>query len=243
MNRLRSALTVLASVFAVPALAGEASTLNILGFSADGGIFAFEEYGIQDGSGFPYANRFYIDTARDSFLPGTPIRITLEVDGEPGALAEARAEAQTQGQAVIADEELAANPGIMAGYSPFTELSADPHRMAVNPRPVTPPVDGVLEFQLTEFQTTASDICSGLSETMAGFRLVRVKPAPGGQTDLLHEDTTIPASRRCPLGYRIGAVQTFFPEAGSPVYVVMIQVRSLGFEGPDHRWIAIPAPL
>ncbi len=243
MNRLRSTLAGLAALTVTPALAGEASTLNILGFSADGGVFAFEEYGIQDGSGFPYANRFYIDTESDTFLPGTPIRVTLEADGDPGALSEAREDARAQGQAVITDEALAANAGLTVGYSPFTELSADPHRMAVNPRPVTPPIDGVLELQLTEFQTTAGDICSGLSETMAGFRLVRVDPAPGARTDLLHEDTTIPASRRCPLGYRIGAVQTFFPEAGSPVYVVMIQVRSLGFEGPDHRWIAIPAPL
>lgn len=243
MKRFRSAFTGLAALLATPSLAGEASTLNILGFSADGGVFAFEEYGIQDGSGFPYANRFYIDTASDSFLPGTPIRITIESDGDPAALMEARDNAQTQGEALVSDAELGANPGMTAGYSPFTELSADPHRMVVNPRPVTPPIDGVLELQLTEFQTTAGDICSGLSETMAGFRLVRVDPAPGGRTDLLHEDTTIPASRRCPLGYRIGAVQTFFPEAGSPVYVVMIQVRSLGFEGPDHRWIAIPAPF
>lgn len=243
MSRLRSALAGLAALLATPALAGEASTLNILGFSADGGVFAFEEYGIQDGSGFPYANRFYIDTASDSFLAGTPIRVTIESDGEPGALADAREDARAQGAAVISDEELGAHFGMTAGYSPFTELSADPHRMVVNPRPVTPAIDGVLEFQLTEFQTAAGDICSGLSETMAGFRLVRVDPAPGGRTDLLHEDTTIPASRRCPLGYRIGAVQTFFPEAGSPVYVVMIQVRSLGFEGPDHRWIAIPAPF
>jgi len=57
-----------------PALAGDTAEINVLGFSADGSIFAFEEYGVQDGSGFPYANRFYIDTASDKFLPGTPVR-------------------------------------------------------------------------------------------------------------------------------------------------------------------------
>jgi len=48
--------------------AGDAATLNILGFSSDGSVFAFEEYGVQDGSGFPYANRFYIDTETDTFM-------------------------------------------------------------------------------------------------------------------------------------------------------------------------------
>ena len=44
------------------ALAGDFANLNVLGFSSDGNIFAFEQYGVQDGSGFPYADRFYIDT-------------------------------------------------------------------------------------------------------------------------------------------------------------------------------------
>jgi predicted secreted protein len=241
MISLRSLVAGIAILAAAPASAGDASTLNILGFSDDGGVFAFEEYGVQDGSGFPYATRFYIDTANDSFLPGTPIRVRLETDG--ASVSDARYDARSQGEVLIGDEELEAHAGMTAGYSPFTELSADPHRMAVNPRPIVPSIDGVVEFQMTEFQTTPSGICSGLSETMAGFRLVRVDPEPGGETVLLHEDTTIPDSRRCPLGYRIGAVQTFYPDAAPPVFAVLVQVRSLGFEGPDHRWIAIPGRL
>ncbi|RUV10776.1 DUF2259 domain-containing protein, partial [Mesorhizobium sp. M5C.F.Ca.IN.020.32.2.1] len=41
------------------AQAGDVAELEILGFTSDGGAFAFEEYGVQDGSGFPYANRYY----------------------------------------------------------------------------------------------------------------------------------------------------------------------------------------
>ena len=50
--------------------AGDVAELEILGFTGDGGVFAFEEYGVQDGSGFPYANRYYIDTADDTFSQG-----------------------------------------------------------------------------------------------------------------------------------------------------------------------------
>jgi len=58
--------------------AGDVARLEILGFSHNGAVFAFEEYGVQDGSGFPYANRYYIDTASDSFVKGTPIRVRLD---------------------------------------------------------------------------------------------------------------------------------------------------------------------
>ena len=47
------------------AQAGDFAKREIHGFSVDGGLFAFEEYGVQDGSGFPYSNIYVIDTATD----------------------------------------------------------------------------------------------------------------------------------------------------------------------------------
>ena len=82
------------------ASAGDFAELNILGFSADGAVFAFEQYGVQDGSGFPYAERFYIDTGDDSFVSGTPIRV--RIDDENASVDDARAQARTAGQAIIA---------------------------------------------------------------------------------------------------------------------------------------------
>ena len=73
-----AALATALLLLSVAARAGDMATVQILGFSDDGGIFAFEEYGVQDGSGFPYANRYYIDTANDTFLHGTPVRERLD---------------------------------------------------------------------------------------------------------------------------------------------------------------------
>lgn len=242
MSRIVAFLAAFAAfcLASAPSWAGDTAELNILGFSADGSIFAFEEYGIQDGSGFPYANRFYIDTESDSFLPGTPIRV--RIDDESASLDEARAAAREDGQSIISDEELAANRGITAGFNPVTELSADPHRMAVNPRVVVPPIDMPVEFRVEEIALQAPPDCEGFGDIM-GYRLTRVGVSPGETAELIHEDDTIPASRRCPLGYHIGAVQTFFPEGNEPVFAVLIAVRSVGFEGPDHRWIAVPGKL
>jgi predicted secreted protein len=240
MRNVRSALLATCLLFPGAGFAGDVSALHIIGFTPDGGVFAFEDYGVQDGSGFPYASRFYINTATDDFLPGTPIRV--RIDDESAELATARAQARSQGDAIVAEATLSANPGFTAGFNAITEYSADPYRMVVNPRPVFPPADKRVEFRLEEIPMVAPADCQGIDD-IAGFRLVRVDAEPGGQTTLIHEDGSVPASRNCPQGYRIGAVQTFHPESGDPVFAVMIAIRSMGFEGPNYRWIAVTGKL
>ncbi|TIN00024.1 MAG: DUF2259 domain-containing protein [Mesorhizobium sp.] len=222
----------------IAAHAGDVAELEILGFTKDGSVFAFEEYGVQDGSGFPYANRYYIDTGTDSFLKGTPIRVRLE--NENAKLDAARLQALQKGEAIVSQAELDANRGITAGFNPVTELSADPHRMAVNPRPIFSPVDP-LEFWLDELGMNNTEGCESQGE-INGFRLLRIEAQDGGTTKLLHEDKSIPRSRGCPNGYRIGAVQTFSTDSLS-AYAVLIAVRQYGFEGPDFRWIAVTGRL
>jgi len=233
----RIAVTAAACLAALPAMAGDMATLNVLGFSEDAATFAFEEYGVQDGSGFPYANRFYIDTASDSFLPGSPVRV--RIDDETASVEDARAQAKAEGEAIVADAELAANPGFTAGFNPPTELSADPHRIVVNPRPVQPPVDAALEFRLEEISFLATGTCAGVTDESIGFRLLSVNASAGGVTEVLHEDGSVPSSRSCPTGYRIGGVQTYIPFQGASAVAVLIAVRNFGFEGPDHRWMAV----
>ena len=193
----------LAAQFAasIVAQAGDVAELEILGFTEDGGVFAFEEYGVQDGSGFPYANRYYIDTSNDSFLKGTPIRVRL--DDENATLDAARLQVR-QGE-IVGEAELSANRGITAGFNPVTELSADPHRMVVNPRPIFSPVDQPLEFRLDEIGMNNTEGCESQGE-INGFRLLRIEAQDGGTTKLLHETSRSPragvvrtatASARC----------------------------------------------
>ncbi|MFZ2101469.1 MAG: DUF2259 domain-containing protein [Oricola sp.] len=227
-----------ATALAGPAAqAGDVATLNILGFSADATTFAFEEYGVQDGSGFPYANRFYIDTTTDNYMAGSPIRV--RIDDETASVNEARAQAKTAGEAIIADSELEAHKGFTAGYNAITEISADPFRMVVNPRPVVPMIGQELDIRLEEIAFPAREPCIGMSETSRGFRLTSVAPEPGGAITVLHADSSVPASRGCTSGYRIGGVQSLAPFDGPSAYAVLIAVETFGFEGPDYRWMAV----
>lgn len=230
-------LALIAMLAAIPAAtAGDAARLEILGFSADGGVFAFEEYGIQDGSGFPYANRYYIRTADDTFVPNTPVRVRL--DDETATVRAARDEARESGETIVAAAELDANFGFTAALNPVTELSTDRSRLVVNPRPVFPPIDEPLEFRLEEIPFGESPHCQGLGG-ISGFRLLRIDAAAGGVTELLHEDGAVPESRGCPTGYALGGVQTLSVGQALTAYAVLIAVRRVGFEGPDHRWIAV----
>jgi len=238
---LRSALFAAALLAPSFANAGDMANVEILGFSADGKLFAFEEYGVQDGSGFPYANRFYIETHTDGFLPGTPVRVRL--DDEQATVNTARAQVKSRSQAIISDEELTQNKGFQAGWNAVTELSADPLRMMVNPRPIVPPLDDPVEFRLEEVSLAPPDGCQEMGD-IVGFRLLRIATVPDVDTQIVHEDKSVPSGRGCPLGYRIAGVQTFHPEdGGEPVYAVLIAVRRVGFEGPDHRFLAVTGKL
>ena len=62
------------------ALAADAADRAIIGFSADGRYFAFEEFGIQDGSGFAYANIFVLDLEDDKWVEGSPVRVQKRED-------------------------------------------------------------------------------------------------------------------------------------------------------------------
>lgn len=67
----RCFITVLAGLLISQASAADLAELGSTGFSDDGAYFAFEQYGIQDGSGFPYSSITIVDVKSDSWVAGT----------------------------------------------------------------------------------------------------------------------------------------------------------------------------
>ncbi|RYE85638.1 MAG: DUF2259 domain-containing protein, partial [Hyphomicrobiales bacterium] len=63
---------------AAPALAGDRAQFHPIGYSEDGRYFAFEEFGIQDGSGFPYSTTTIVDLPADKWVSGTPYRMVRQ---------------------------------------------------------------------------------------------------------------------------------------------------------------------
>lgn len=230
-----TALAMLA--LAPPAIAGDFAKRAILGFSADGKLFAFEEYGVQDGSGFPYSNIYIIDTASDRWTAGSPFRVLVE--NENGDLAEARETARQQAGTTLA---AITEPGLIAATNQPHEIVADPHRMVARPRVFNPPTSERIEFRIETFAIPGEEFCRDFGETL-GFRLTQIYKTPGRTTRLLHEDRELPRSRFCPLDYRLADVVTHHPPSGAPVVAILILMELVGFEGPDGRFLAVTAPL
>ena len=65
-----------------PGLAADGAQSRAIGFSPDGKYFAFEQYGVQDGSGFEYADIFVIELASDTWVKGTPVKVMDREEGD-----------------------------------------------------------------------------------------------------------------------------------------------------------------
>ncbi len=217
----------------VIALAGDFAKREILGFSQDGGLFAFEEFGVQDGSGFPYSNIYVIDTLTDQWTAGSPFRAHLKDDTKD--IFDAREEAKILAGTVMKSFE---NHGNVIATNRPSEIVADPKRMVASPRITVPPIDLALEFRIERkyFPTPAE--CEGFGD-VGGFRLLQIDAAPGGTTKILHDDQSIPPSRHCPLDYDLADIITYYPEKGHLAVAILILMRKVGFEGPDGRYLAV----
>lgn len=227
-----AAVVLLASA----AHAGDAATREIIGFSPDGAYFAFEQYGVQDGSGFPYSDVFVLETASDTWVRGTPARELIRSD--QAGLEAAREEARRRidpylwrlkigaehGRILVSDR--AANAQDAARFIPFT-MADDGSAEGL----------GTVRLRLTEITMERED-CAALGERNRGFALV-LENAAGEPLRILQEDTSIPASRGCPVHYGISDVLVLPRPGQGPVLVVLVSIYSFGFEGHDRRFIAI----
>jgi predicted secreted protein len=225
---------VLAALAVLPASAGDFAERRLIGFSANGDRFAFEEFGIQDGSGFPYSNIFVIDTTRDSWVPGTPVRVRLDDEEQGIAPARRAAAAQAAPHLEGIDE-----PGMLLASNPITESGRDPYKIAFKRHPALQ-LDGpdlTLTLETIPLPAPGND---DPDYKTYGFRLVL--KTEDGET-VLHEDKALPASRGTALDYRINDVVIHQPFGRPATLVVLLQVLTRGFEGPDGRYLAVTAQL
>jgi predicted secreted protein len=220
--------------FPATARAGDIAEREILGFSPDGRHFAFEQFGVQDGSGFPYADIFVIDTKQDAWVEGTPFRVLLRDDR--AGVESARQKVHAKSDKLLKDLEIS-QPGHLLASNPSAELSADPHAVTIDVRHRILTPREPWRFELEEIPIEV-ERCTVLLEGPAkGFRLT-VRPHEGSSTTL-HKDTAIPESRGCPMRYAFSDVIMHEPEGRPRVFAILISVYRYGFEGADRRFIAV----
>lgn len=234
--RLAASLVALA---AAPAFAGDAADFAALGFSADGRYLAYEEFGVQDGSGFPYSNIFILDVAEDKWAGGSPFRVRLEE--ESPTLAGVRTEALSKAAFALADLQIT-EPAVFAALHADAEPVEDRKVIKFG----TPGFglsgpDDTATLTLTTFPSTSTVRCVedfGF-EPPVGFALT-FEPSDRMAT-LMYRDESVPASRNCTVDYQLSAVVAPVNWAWRNLTpVAIVSVFSHGFEGPDRRFIAVP---
>jgi predicted secreted protein len=234
MLRVVAAFLLAVFILVRPAFAGDSAQLNVIGYSEDGRVFAFEEYGVLDGSGFAYSNYFFLDTKADKFIDGTPIRVMIENET---SVAKIRAIARGKAAPFIKQYDLENNPGYVVAYNPVSEAESDPHRIRYHGFPISPPLPQTYTMELVEKAFPVTKECLNMTGTFSGFSLAFTEDG-GKAAQVIYEDKQVPSSRKCPNGYRLGAIIVGDWEAMPTM--AMISVSSFGFEGNDERWIAVP---
>lgn len=215
----------------LPAHAWDQSLLAEARFSPDGRYFAFVEYIEYEADEGGSAAMYVVDTTRDAWVPGTPIRVELTGEGASGT--KALAEVKAKGRNLI--ERFGLTEFASTALPFATVYRGDPYRrrMAVE----LPRLNGGL--RLAEREAKAAYGCSEDSPSGTDFQLVL-----SGQRNALLADFAgaLPRSRGCPDGYDISAA--FVHEvAGRTVLAVLIGVFTRGWEGSDRNLIAVTKVL
>lgn len=222
------------AVSAAQAVAADASDRAIIGFSMDGGHFAFEEYGVQDGSGFPYANIYIINLKTDQWVKGSPIRVTVR--DENATAHAARHQALTEAAPLI-EKYGTVQPIKLLASNAVGERVTSPHKMTFKR---FHNLSTLWSVQLTEIDIEQPGECKPYSP-VRGFAL-STKIEGKGQAVEAYRDKKLPKSRGCPESYKLADVIAFGENENAPV-VVLVHKLTFGFEGRDARFIAVPVKL
>lgn len=217
-----------------PALAADRALLDIIGFSDDGRYFAFEEFGVQDGSGFPYSTIFVVDVANDEWA-APPVRV--RIDDEGSTLADARAASLDEAASLIGKLDITRPADVIAMFADGEAGDGQTLDFAM-PGYGPGALQAAQTLALETFPAGSPEPCADyLGEPALGFALTLAND--DGISELHRDGDTLPRSRGCPTAYRVYAVVVPFehgPESG----VVIVSVYPFGFEGPDRRFLALP---
>lgn len=214
--------------------AGDAAGLSVLGFSKDGRYLAFEQFGVEDGSGQPYAEFTFIDVPGNAYAASR-----VSIDPEKFAdkpLEEATHHAREQAQPALKKLHLdTPESGTRVIYHPLTDISADPHQVRFTPQS---PLGGQGhdQYELRLEEADAGQDCAGLGS--AKLMTLRVKNIHSGQAKILQQDKRLPASRGCVMRYRIQEVYVYQNQVA-----VFVNLFSPGFEGENLRFMAVTGTL
>ncbi len=207
------------------ARAGDAANLEFLGFSKDGRYLAFEEFGMTDGIGFPYAKVQVVDVVKNTVLAQSEKML----ETENSTIAQVRAALKVAKDSLLNRYKIArANQGQFIGIAPLApNIGGQRSEFIYAGRTHNLELNSIFAKQAA--QTCPDEIASRLELTLT----------VAGKTRILQKDgLTLPKSRACALSYEMRSAHLY----GNKL-AVFVAVSLPGFEGADIRWMVITTQL
>jgi predicted secreted protein len=243
---LAAAIVSFLAGFAGAAQAGDASARRVIGFSADGAYFAFEQYGTLDraDSHSGWSEIAIVDTRTDEPAAGAPILVASDKKGDI-PVNQARALAASQAAPLLAKYAIGAR-----GQRVEHDGSSAPDTMiAANEigRVETASERLLGTFQLEQILADSARDCSASFDAARpgdktgkalGFRLTLETP-DGAPLKVLREDKSVPEALNCPTSYSLSEVYEWRQKGKPTAIAVLVQRFSQGNNGRDRRFIAV----
>ncbi|EJZ21736.1 DUF2259 domain-containing protein [Rhizobium sp. Pop5] len=216
-------------------LAGDIASVQPIGFSADGKVFAFQEFGIKEDGNLPYSDTYFINTDSGEYLEGTPFR--TELTDKDANLSKARRQNLTAARSQMDKYDLLTNPGLIAAFNPPTELGSPSKTLRYTTLATDGPPKSPYTLSLAEMPVPTSKDCEGGDRRVLGFSLQMIEKQGVPNRQAARQATAVPAERTCSVEYRIGGAMVYQPEGGNQVHIALV----LAFDAARNgRWIAVP---
>ncbi|CAN7407233.1 DUF2259 domain-containing protein [Rhizobium leguminosarum] len=214
-------------------LAGDIANIQPIGFSADGKVFGFQEFGIRQS--VPYSNTYFVDTDSGQYLEGTPFR--TELADKDANLSKARRQNLTAARSQMDKYDLLTNPGLIAAFNPPTELGSPSKTIRYTTLATDGPPKAPYTLSLGEMPVPTPKDCAAVDKRVIGFSLQMIEKEGAPNRQAARQATAVPAERTCSVEYRIGGAVVYQPEGGNQVHIALV----LAFDATRNgRWIAVP---
>ncbi|MBY3151596.1 DUF2259 domain-containing protein [Rhizobium laguerreae] len=216
-------------------LAGDIANIQPIGFSADGKVFGFQEFGIEESGNLPYSNTYFIDTEDGHYLEGTPFHTEL-IDKDAN-LSKARRQNLTAARSQMDKYDLLTNPGLIAAFNPPTELGSPSKTIRYTMLATDGPPKAPYTLSLGEMPVPTPKDCAAVDRRVIGFSLQMIEKEGAPNRQAARQATAVSAERVCSVEYRIGGAVVYQPEGGNQVHIALV----LAFDADRNgRWIAVP---
>jgi predicted secreted protein len=238
--------TALCVMFGLPGAARAATFANLhfIGFSADGKYLAFENYGIGDGSGYPFSSIYLIDTVKNSVV-GKPFKVMIE--DELGLEATARKRVAALARRKMRELRIVTgNTGELLAARLMTDRAFNDSLLRGDGNEQKVRFNGVKYLYTYDqyYELTLKSVpvkpaaCRDEGLDYHKLELILDHYEGGKKTWMptltLQKDETLPASRGCPVGYDIETVYAYKGKLA-----VFLRVWTPGYEGPDVNYMAV----